>query len=133
MQDSNRQANPLMVSNKNSPLCDEQSLLLPKIQSSEPLWKRVPTRDPSGKPYNDFMMIIPNLKKFERSRLNSIVNKINAVLKLHEQNIVLADLNLKINVLWVTIQPQIGLTTEIAAHIHHLVPEAKLVSQHHAP
>ena len=79
------------------------------------------------------MMIIPNLKNFERSRLNNVVNKINAVLKLHEQNIVLADLNLKINVLWVTIQPRLGLTTEIAAHIHHVVPEAKLISQHHAP
>ena len=44
--------------------------------------------------------------------------------------VVLADLNLKINVLWVTINPHIGLTAEIAALIHHVVPEAKLVSQH---
>lgn len=132
MQDSNKKANQLRVSTKNALPQAEHSLLHPKIQSSEPLWKRVPTRDPAGKPYNDFMMIIPNLKKFESSRLNSIINKINAVLKLHEENIVLADLNLKINLLWVTIQPRIGLTTEIAAHIHHVVPEAKLISQHHA-
>ena len=129
---SNKQANSLMLSAQSSLPQLEHSLLRPKIQSSEPLWKRVPTRDPSGKPYNDFMMIIPNLKNFEHSRINSIINKINAVLKLHEKNIVLADLNFKINVLWVTIQPHIGLTTEIAAHIHHVVPEAKLISQHHA-
>ncbi len=44
----------------------------------------------------------------------------------------MADLNLKINVLWVTVQPRLGLSTEIASLIHHAVPEAKLVSQHSA-
>jgi len=103
-----------------------------KVQYSEPLWKRVPTRDLKGKPYNDFMMLIPGLKHFESSRLQDIVDKVEAVLKRYEQHIILADLNLKINVLWVTLQPRIGLSTEIAALIHHVVPEAKLVSQHTA-
>jgi hypothetical protein len=102
----------------------------PKITSSEPLWKRVPTRDLTGKPYADFMMLIPGLRKFESSRLREIINKIEAVLMRYEEDIILADLNLKINVLWVTLQPHIGLSTEIAALIHHVVPEAKLVSQH---
>ena len=102
----------------------------PKITSSEPLWKRAPTRDFTGKPYADFMMLIPGLRKFESSRLREIINKIEAVLMRYEEDIILADLNLKINVLWVTLQPHIGLSTEIAALIHHVVPEAKLVSQH---
>jgi hypothetical protein len=101
----------------------------PQILQSEPLWKRAPTRDPDGKPYNDFMMVIPGLKSFEPSRLHSIINKVEAVLKYYEKDIVLADLNLKINVLWVTLQPRMGLVTEIAALIHHAVPEAKLVSE----
>lgn len=101
-----------------------------KIQSSEPLWKRAPTRDLAGKPYTDFMMLIPGLRKFEPSHLREIINKIEAVLRRYEEDIVLADLNLKINVLWVTLKPHIGLSTEIAALIHHVVPEAKLVSQH---
>ena len=101
-----------------------------KIQSSEPLWKRAPTRDLAGKPYTDFMMLIPGLRKFEPSHLREIINKIEAVLRRYEEDIILADLNLKINVLWVTLKPHIGLSTEIAALIHHVVPEAKLVSQH---
>ncbi|MDH5600234.1 MAG: hypothetical protein OEY78_02900 [Gammaproteobacteria bacterium] len=103
-----------------------------RIQYSEPLWKRVPTRDLKGKPYTDFMMLIPGLRNFELSRLQEIIDKIERVLKHYEKDIILADLNLKINVLWVTLQPRVGLSSEIAALIHHLVPEAKLVSQHTA-
>ena len=99
------------------------------LQSAEPLWKRVPTRDHTGKPYNDFMMLIPGLKNFEPLRLRETIHKMEDVLKLYEKDIILADLNLKINILWVTIQPHIGLSSEIAAYIHHVVPQAKLVSQ----
>ena len=108
------------------------SFNFPEIQHSEPLWKRAPTRDKTGKPYADFMMLIPGMKNFESSRLNDIVNKMGAVLQHYESDIIMADLNLKINVLWVTLEPHIGLSTEIAALIHHAVPEAKLVSQHSA-
>ena len=116
-------------------VCGANSSSLPqnaRIQYSEPLWKRVPTRDLSGKPYTDFMMLIPGLRNFESARLQDIIDKLEAVLMRYEKDIILADLNLKINVLWVTLQPHIGLSTEIAALIHHVVPEAKLVSQHTA-
>jgi len=103
------------------------------LQSSEPLWKRAPTRDHDGKPYADFMMLIPGLRDFEAARIREIVSKVESVLNHYEKDIILADLNLKINVLWVTLQPHLGLSTEIAALIHHAVPEAKLVSQHRAP
>ncbi len=106
------------------------SLTKSNLQTAEPLWKRVPTRDHTGKPYNDFMMLIPDLKNFEQFHLRETINKIEAVLKLYEKDIILADLNLKINVLWVTLQPHTGLSSEIAALIHHVVPQAKLVSQH---
>ena len=102
------------------------------IQFSEPLWKRAPTRDESGRPYSDFMMLIPGLKNFEPAYLKTIVNKLDTILKGYEKYVVFADLNLKINILWVTIQPHVGLSTEIAALIHHVVPEAKLVSQDRA-
>lgn len=120
---------------ENLMVCGANSSSLPqnaRIQYSEPLWKRVPTRDLSGKPYTDFMMLIPGLRNFESARLQDIIDKLEAVLMRYEKDIILADLNLKINVLWVTLQPHIGLSTEIAALIHHVVPEAKLVSQHTA-
>ena len=74
------------------------------------------------------MMIIPGLKDFEPARLRKVIEKLEAVFKYYEKDIVLADLNLKINVLWITIQSRIGLSIEIAALIHHAVPEAKLVA-----
>lgn len=103
-----------------------------KIQllSSEPLWKRVPTRDSEGHVYNDFMMLIPGLRDFDQLKLKVIINEIESVLKGYGSDIILADLNLKLNVLWVTVKPRIGLSTEIAALIHHFIPEAKLVAQH---
>jgi len=102
-----------------------------EILSSEPLWKRVPTRDKSGRPYSDFMMLIPGLRNFAPAYLREVIHKLESVLKKYEQDIVLADLNLKLNVLWVTVQPHNGITTEIAALIHHVIPEARLVAQHH--
>ncbi len=123
--------NSLKIRGSNT-LLHDSSLNHPEIQHAEPLWKRAPTRDPEGKPYSDFMMIVPGLRNFESSRLRNIINKMEAVLKLFEKDIIVADLNLKINVLWVTIQPRLGLSTEMAALLHHAVPEAKLVSQHSA-
>lgn len=131
MKNYNNNSKSLIICNPRSVMQDASSRL-PEIQQSEPLWKRVPTRNQSGKPYVDFMMLIPGLKSFESSRLQDIINKVESVLQHYEKDIVLADLNLKINVLWVTIHPHAGLTAEIAALIHHVVPEAKLVSQHRA-
>ena len=129
MGNSNNHSKALNVCNAYL-LMQDASSRLPEIQQSEPLWKRVPTRNKHGKPYVDFMMLIPGLKKFESSKLQDVIKKVEAVLQHYEKDIILADLNLKINVLWVTINPHAGLTAEIAALIHHVVPEAKLVSQH---
>jgi hypothetical protein len=115
-----------------SPLTQNPSSKYPNIQTSEPLWKRAPTRDVSGKPYADFMMLIPGLRNFESNHLQDTIRKMETVLMRYEKDIVLADLNLKINVLWVTVTPHLGLTTEISALLHHVIPEAKLVSQHSA-
>jgi len=125
----NEKKETLLVCGTNSttPIQNKKSAI---IQYSEPLWKRVPTRDKAGKPYTDFMMLIPGLRKFESSHLHDVINRIEAILKRYEEDIILADLNLKLNVLWVTLNPHAGLSTEIAAFIHHAVPEARLVSQH---
>lgn len=117
--------NDILAAADSSP--PQQSL---NLHPAEPLWKRAPTRDASGQVYNDFMMLIPGLRHFESARLQSIIDNIEQALKNYEKEVVLADLNMKLNVLWVTIMPHPGLSTEISALIHHLVPEAKLVAQH---
>lgn len=101
-----------------------------QLQPHVPLWQRAPTRDNEGKPYADFMMLIPGLRNFNPVYQNKVIATLEQVLSGYAELIVMADLNLKINVLWVTTEARAGLTAEIAACIHHLVPEAKLVSQH---
>ena len=121
-----------MTSEKKDQLLAERSaqdLKASLFSPAEPLWKRAPTRDANGKPLHDFMMLIPGLRDREENLLREAVARIEAILKRYEEYVVLADLNLKMNVLWVTVKPQLGICMEIASVIHHIVPEAKLVAQ----
>lgn len=97
---------------------------------SEPLWKRAPTRDNLGKPYADFMMLISGLNNVESVDAEEVIHKLEGVFHQYEKDIIFVDLNFKINILWVTLNPRTGLSSEIAAFIHHVVPQAKLISQH---
>lgn len=101
----------------------------PNLYPSEPLWKRAPVRDAQGNPYADFMMLISGLKNLKKLHIEEIIHKLESVFARYEKDIIFVDLNFKLNILWVTVQPHIGLTSEIAAVIHHLVPQAKLISQ----
>ena len=95
---------------------------------TDPLYKRVPRKDEQGKPLSDFMMIIPKLKHQSTDKIKNIIDEIEQVLRYYEKQVVFADLNLNLNVLWVSVQPIAGICLEVAAAIHHRVPEAKLVA-----
>lgn len=99
-----------------------------EMSPAEPLWKRVPMQNAEGKNLSDFMMIIPQLKHQSVEKIKTIVNEIEQVLRFYEKQVVFADLNLNLNVLWVSVQPVAGICLEVAAAIHHRVPEAKLVA-----
>jgi hypothetical protein len=103
--------------------------LSPKFLPSEPLWKRVPSRDASGKPFSDFMMVIPKLRSRPPHTIREVVNKIESVLATYENYVVFADLNLKLNVLWISIKPVPGMCLEVATAINCHVPDAKLIAQ----
>ena len=98
------------------------------LQPAEPLYKRVPTRDDSGQFLSDFMMIIPGLRKKPSAVRQEIIAKIDHVLQLYRRTVVFADLNLNINVLWVSVKPVPGICLELPAVIKFHVPEALLVS-----
>jgi hypothetical protein len=98
------------------------------ISPAEPLWKFVPTKNDEGKLLSDFMMIIPGLKHKPLHKIRSVANEIEKVLRYYKEFVVFADLNLHLNVLWVSVQPRPGICLEVAAAIHHLVPEAKVVA-----
>lgn len=96
---------------------------------AEPLWQRVPTRDDEGHLLGDFMMIIPRLNALSTSNIQQTISKLNKLFALYHEWVVFADLNLKMNVLWISHKQRSGLGLELAAAIHACIPEAKLVAQ----
>lgn len=99
------------------------------MDPAEPLWKRVPTRDADGRPFSDFMMLIPRLRSRPRQVMESTIAEIHGVLEHYRKVVVFADLNLKLNLLWVSVRPVPGICLELPAAIKCRVPEAMLIGQ----
>ena len=99
------------------------------ISAAEPLWNHVPTRDTNGQRLSDFMMLIPKLRNKPQSQIQNILELIQEVLEYYFRAEVFADLNLRLNVLWVSVRPVPGICLELPAAIHAKVPEARLVAQ----
>ena len=97
-----------------------------------PLWQLAPTRDAAGRRLTDFMMLIPHLRSRPRAEIERASRDIQAVLALH-QDVVFADLNLKLNLLWVSLRPRPGAISELVAAIRLRVPEAVLVGHYADP
>lgn len=94
----------------------------------EPLWKLAPKRDNNGRPYVDFMMLAPGLKKRPAHEVECLAHIVRDVLARFEDWVVFADFNLKLNVLWVSHINRPGLMTEIVAALRARAPEFKLVA-----
>ena len=99
-----------------------------ELSPNQPLWQRVPTKDESGEYLGDFMMVIPKLKTASSEHRKRTLDAINAVLHRYQDTVVFADLNLKINLLWISVKPVNGIIMEISSAIIDSVPEAKLIS-----
>ena len=109
-------------------LCTSTSLCPQRgVHPSLPLWRIVPTRDENGRLLTDFMMLIPRLKEKSLAEVERTSGYIRSVLTLHSE-VVFADLNLALNLLWVSLRPKHGAMSEITAAIRVLVPEAVLVA-----
>ncbi|HID82941.1 MAG TPA: hypothetical protein EYH06_07390 [Chromatiales bacterium] len=98
------------------------------IEPNTPLWQRVPKTDDQGRLLSDFMMLIPGLRHRGRQQIKSTVEKLSAVLARYQHVVVFADLNLRLNLLWVSIRTQPGLCLELPAAIKEAVPEALLIA-----
>ncbi len=92
----------------------------------EPLYKRLPTHDENGKFLSDFMMLIPGLRNLSESNLNDRLTALHSLLGGHD-DVVFADLNTPLNLLWVSVRARRGVIRELAAEIRLRVPEARLV------
>jgi len=89
---------------------------------------RAPSRDENGKPYIDFMMLIPGLKQQDQAGLESIMLKIKNCLKAFESVVVYVDLNTRLNLLWISIKPVPEISQHIMQAIQHEIPTAKVVA-----
>lgn len=98
------------------------------VQPCEPLWRRAPSRDERGRPLTDFMMLIPRLRHWPQGRIEAACGEIQAVFEYYADTVVFADLNLNLNLLWVSVRPRPGICLEMAAAVKHRVPEAVLVA-----
>jgi len=99
------------------------------LAPAEPLWKRVPTHDEQGKPLSDFMILIPRLSKRSLRRQQATLDSLQRVLEEYRHVVVFADLNLRLNLLWVSVRPQPGICLELPTAILACIPEARLVAQ----
>lgn len=104
----------------------------PAAQPGLPLWRIAPTHDSAGQRLTDFMMLIPRLRSRPPIEIERVSRGIQAILTLH-QDVVFADLNLKLNLLWVSLRPRQGAISELAAAIRLNVPEAVLIAHYVKP
>ncbi|HEX9627070.1 MAG TPA: hypothetical protein VGA00_09050 [Acidiferrobacterales bacterium] len=99
------------------------------VEPHRPLYERAPTRDEYGRPVGDFMMLIPGLRDRPRHQLAATLARINAVLtQFHE--VVFADLNVRLNLLWVSVRARPGVILEVSGALKRHIPEALLVAEH---
>ncbi|VAW74641.1 hypothetical protein MNBD_GAMMA15-2165 [hydrothermal vent metagenome] len=102
--------------------------LLPILDASEPLRKRAPAVDENGKALADFMVVIPGLREKSKLRIQQTMKDIQRVLTGYGDTIVFAELNLKLNLLWVSLRPVNGISFEITEALRLVIPNARLVS-----
>ena len=99
------------------------------IQSSKPLYSRAPNRDGDGRGLSDFMILIPGMRHWPGRKQGETIATMHLVLGGFTE-VVFADLNLRLNLLWVSVKPRYGVIAEICAELQHVIPEAKLVGSY---
>jgi hypothetical protein len=92
-----------------------------------PLWQRAPSQHTDGTPLADLMMLIPGLKYYSELHFTHVQALLDSVVKEFGDKVVFADINLKLNVVWVTVLPEPGLCREVALAIRDRIPEAVMV------
>jgi hypothetical protein len=98
-----------------------------EMEPGTPLWQVVPTRDANGRPLADFMMLIPKLNKSPQHIIDITLINLQKVLEKYE-DVVFVNFNMKINVLWVSVNAKHGLIPQMVTSIQNRVPQALLVS-----
>ncbi|HJW80707.1 MAG TPA: hypothetical protein VJ396_00560 [Acidiferrobacterales bacterium] len=96
------------------------------IQANQPLYQRAPARDEYGRPLSDFMVILPGLRERPAHEFAALLARLQTVLVSFSE-VVFVDLNVPLNLLWVSVRPRPGVILELFGTVQLHLPEAKLV------
>lgn len=109
-------------------MADSSELVISNsLHTVAPLRQRVPVADEQGRGLGDFMMIIPGLRNKPQHLIQRTISEIQLVLTRFNDMVVFVELNLKLNLLWVSHRHRFGIGPEIAGALRERVPEALLV------
>lgn len=97
------------------------------LNPAEPLWKLAPTRDNDGGPVSDILMIIPKLKTRPEHYIKDTLANVEFALKQFSDEILFANIDMKLNTLWISFKAIPGVYVNIISTIKLNVPEAVLV------
>lgn len=97
------------------------------LSPAEPLWKLAPTRDKDGGPVSDVLMIIPKLKTKPEQYIKDTLANIEFALKQFNNEVLFANMDMKLNTLWVSFKAVPGVYSDIVSTLQTNVPEAVLV------
>ena len=96
--------------------------------NASPLWQRAPARDEQGRACIDFMLLIPGLKKQTDAVIEAHMLKIQDCLKPFDNSVIYVDLNLRLNLLWISARSIPGISKTITEAIQQAIPEARVVA-----
>jgi hypothetical protein len=102
------------------------------IEPAQPLWKLAPTRDEEGGPVSDLLMIIPKLKTKPEQYIKDTLANIEFALKQFSNEVLFANVDMKLNTLWVSFKAVPGVYGDIVSTLKNNVPEAVLVGVTHS-
>lgn len=101
-------------------------------ETAEPMWKIVPTRDENGRLLSDFMMLIPKLREQPLDFIQHTLNCIAGIIRAHAE-VRFVNLNVPLNLLWISHRSLPGVGLELVARIQNRIPQALLIAQKLTP
>jgi hypothetical protein len=96
--------------------------------ASSPLWTRAPARDEHGIPCIDFMMIIPGLSSGDAALVEARMLALRDCLGGFDDLITYVDLNVRLNLLWVSTRRKPGIILTLVEAIRQRIPDARVVA-----
>ena len=98
-----------------------------RIDPAVPLWRLSPTHADDGQSLADFMMLVPGLAGGGETARRHVTDAVRSVCEDFGDAVAFAEVNYKLNTLWVSVAAEPGLTARVASEIRQRLPDALLI------